>query len=681
MMLPRTQTTVGSFALLIAFVLAPFSNATLAASPAVEATLTLPRTEPHHYVEAALALNDLGAPAEAATVADELAALQLDETQLVELVETAGSASLVRLGRELPATAGVVRRALAAADAEANSPERLARLVDQLAGERDQAVEAIRALRRTGPAGVAYCLAQIAESEDAKQRGRLREALIALDPISQPALFEATGSDNEAVQIEAIYALGRLAELGRLRSPIAAALVTGEALTPGPVGDAARWANTQISGGSLSIPTAKARLDAAIEELLGGPVLFAGSPEIAGDYTLRLAARLAKDRLRIDPGDRRAERKAARLAWQIGEEPSQPRSAAFLSEVLRESLEARLYLAARQACALLGEGGNAGVLVGTGGPTPLAMALEAPHPAVRFAAAKAIVDLHPTTAFAGSSRLADTLLHFASAAGDQAAVVAYPQLGKAGQTAGWLLASGYQATPANRGSDMVRLATGSPDTQLVLVDLSTSLPNTRETVFRLRRSPATALVPIAVLAPDGRLSEAQRIAEEHGSRIIALPRPHSQAATSSLADRLEGLLPAGWPTSDERLAAAEAARTMISQLVTEGPAFYGFDRRRQQVMAVMAAGEVAESLSALVGLGTPDSQVRLLEAATFETYAIEDRQAAAEAFGKSVRQHGVLLTGDQVRLQYDRYNASETAPEATQEVLGQLLDTLESSRR
>jgi hypothetical protein len=40
----------------------------------------------------------------------------------------------------------------------------------------------------------------------------------------------------------------------------------------------------------------------------------------------------------------------------------------------------------------------------------------------------------------------------------------------------------------------------------------------------------------------------------------------------------------------------------------------------------------------------------------------------------------VLLTTDQILLQYNRYNASETADADTQRVLGSLLDTIESRR-
>ena len=55
-----------------------------------------------------------------------------------------------------------------------------------------------------------------------------------------------------------------------------------------------------------------------------------------------------------------------------------------------------------------------------------------------------------------------------------------------------------------------------------------------------------------------------------------------------------------------------------------------------------------------------------------------DKASYVDAFARSVERQGILLTSVEVLRQYDRYNRSETLDEATQQVLGQLLDTLES---
>ena len=56
---------------------------------------------------------------------------------------------------------------------------------------------------------------------------------------------------------------------------------------------------------------------------------------------------------------------------------------------------------------------------------------------------------------------------------------------------------------------------------------------------------------------------------------------------------------------------------------------------------------------------------------------MELRQLAADAFSKSRERYGVLLSSEEIALQYDRYNASETASADVQQLLGRMLDILE----
>jgi len=88
----------------------------------------------------------------------------------------------------------------------------------------------------------------------------------------------------------------------------------------------------------------------------------------------------------------------------------------------------------------------------------------------------------------------------------------------------------------------------------------------------------------------------------------------------------------------------------------------------------------AASVRVLALLGTAGSQQALVDFASQRAIPIESRRQAAEAFAASVGRFGILLTTTQILRQYDRYNASETADRDTQQVLGQLLDALESRR-
>jgi hypothetical protein len=56
------------------------------------------------------------------------------------------------------------------------------------------------------------------------------------------------------------------------------------------------------------------------------------------------------------------------------------------------------------------------------------------------------------------------------------------------------------------------------------------------------------------------------------------------------------------------------------------------------------------------------------------------RQASADAFRANAKANGILLTTEEIRRQYDRYNQSEKAEKETQKILGEILDGLESKK-
>ncbi|MEM1305713.1 MAG: hypothetical protein AAGG46_12500, partial [Planctomycetota bacterium] len=109
------------------------------------------------------------------------------------------------------------------------------------------------------------------------------------------------------------------------------------------------------------------------------------------------------------------------------------------------------------------------------------------------------------------------------------------------------------------------------------VDLAILDPPVRETIFQLRRQPASAGVPIVLTAVDGRLAEARAIAAEHVG-VLATARLHTaEDAEAVLADATD-LLPPDWPDADARRAHAEQARQWIADLQAGGPGFYRLPR-------------------------------------------------------------------------------------------------------
>ena len=85
----------------------------------------------------------------------------------------------------------------------------------------------------------------------------------------------------------------------------------------------------------------------------------------------------------------------------------------------------------------------------------------------------------------------------------------------------------------------------------------------------------------------------------------------------------------------------------------------------------------AKAVAVLANLNSAESQRALVDMASRFTQPLELRKAAAAAFCENMQKHGILLTTEEIRRQYDRYNESEKQDAATQHVLGLILDCLE----
>jgi CheY-like chemotaxis protein len=354
---------------------------------------------------------------------------------------------------------------------------------------------------------------------------------------------------------------------------------------------------------------------------------------------------------------------------------------AMLSDVLSVALTQRYSRAAEQVVEAIGARKVASVLYTRDGqPAPLVDALDYPDRRVRFAALAAVMQIAPSSPFPGSSRVPETLGYFARGTGERRAVVAMPTIERAANVAGRLHAAGIDAAPANRGAEAVKLAEQSPDVEFALVDMDIQAPGVRDVIYALRIDPATGHMPIGLLAGEGRLEAAQALAAEH-QRVLAFSRPHSDERTAAMADQLMALAGHNDVSPDERAAQSRQAIAWLAELLEKGPTFYNLRRQSNVIQAAALRPEApSDSLAALAALGTPAGQRALVDLASLQTIPIARRREAAQAFDQSIQEFGLLLTSDEIVRQYDRYNASATADADTQQVLGAVLDTIESQR-
>jgi CheY-like chemotaxis protein len=647
----------------------------------VLAVLELPREEPADYFHAIIVLIELNRPELAKPILEEVVQLQLTDAQRAALVEQFGSRSMLLLARtkELgPAAVEFAEVSTTAAANAARDPQRLARLIQQVVGgSADERQLATNDLAAAGQAGVTATLEALAREIEPNRRAALSRAAVQMEPlVNGPLLAMLSTGDS------------------RLRADVA------RILTHLGITQAAPFL-------AASSASAEQALVEAIENYSAGIPVF---PPDEGnqvelwhwnDTTKKLVsarypaeeaqviwiARLARALASSQPHNREYQRQA----WLYGAEAAgligsanvafAGASTQFINDILADALEHNFAHAAIAAANELGRRRDNDVLyTADGKPSPLAKAMENPNRRVQFAALTAIMAIDPPSPYPGSSHVTESLAHFAGSTGERRAVVAMPTNAAASDLAGMLAAHGVVAEATNRGRDAVDIALETSDLEMIFVDMDILVPSIRQVLYELRASGTTGQIPIAILAGDGQLEAAERLAEEH-DRTIAVPRLHSKETVARTVAELSVLAGRDASTATERAAQARQAVKWIESLLSKNRSFYELEYTMPVIAASLyRADAAAEAIASLTQLGTPESQRTLLDFASQTTLPGAQRLQAAEAFRTSVAENGVLLTTDEILNQYGRYNASSRADAQTQQILGALLDAIESRR-
>jgi hypothetical protein len=689
--------------------------------PAIAAVLELPRTTASQQLRAVLMLIDLGHPEVAAQIVPELLGAELDDAQKAALVAEFGTAKflkLIRLDRpggqaaDAGPLAGVrefAETCIAAADAAAKDPARIAKLLAQLnAPEEGDRYAARVDLRAAGDAGMIAAIHALAEAKDETTRGNLLAALADMRPAIDAPLLALLADSQGQLRRDAAELAGHLRVTAALPwlSTIAVTSTDSSAVSA---------ARTSIAKLGYPEPTAvevqkllrdrlaaiKSTPVATIDEGIAGrwwswnpqtKELVSATyavPQLQALTAARLARALGEVGGLVEPNDRRAVllyslEESALLDRDADEGLKQVVAAMTptdLSAALAKAAKEQYTAAAVQIAEELGRRGDASVLASNGGlPSPLAAALTSHDRSLRFAALAAVMQLNPQRSFPGSSEVANSLWYFVGGAGEPTAVVAAPAMLVASDWAGKLRGLGYDATPVRTGRDALVTAIDpavAPRLGIVVLDSDIGQPLLGEVVYQLRISDLTAGVPILIASSGPRLAAAQRVAEAN-EMVYAMPRPHGDGALATLVNETLALRPLPLAPTEVRTAQAKQALEWIAKLLAADAPYDELKRDAHLVDRTLLMPELAgPSVAVLAALGTPESQTMLVDFASLGTLPIETRQAAAEALAASVAKFGVQLKRDQVVLQYDRYNASETADAATQKVLARVLDVIE----
>ncbi len=565
-------------------------------NPAVLTVMEMERKTPADYVQSVLLLIDLGRPELAKPILADLAKQQITDTQRQQLVEQFGSAGMLKLSqaKELaPEGATFAEACMAAAAAAATNPQRIAGLIKDLTDpSAETRLLAQHDLAAIGPKAASATLETFAKETNRDHRAALAAGIAGMRPAVDRMLLAMLDTHDTELYADVTDLLRKLevhqaAPLvarneGSPEQAIAAALSSYERGTPVFVPDADnqvelwQWNDVTKQLTSTRVPADEAR-------------------------TVWIS-KLARMLTLLQPNNTDYQRQALVLAWEaetanpaVLNWPVNPRFVAqaephFLDNVLSDALNGNHPRAAVHAIQALAERRDPSVLLTVDGkPSPLAAALLSPNRRVRFAALTAIMALDPTAPFPGSSNVPEALAWFADGAAESRVLVAMPTIAAASDLAGQLTAHKLIPAAMNNGRELLTMARTTPDIDAILVDYDTLLPPIREVLYQLRTNPTTGEVPIAILAADGRLEAAKRVAEQH-QRVIAVPRPHTDQVLTSIVQQLAKLAGRDTVPANERAAQANQARQWLAKLESGVRPFYVI-RRTTRTSAPPARNE------------------------------------------------------------------------------------------
>lgn len=331
----------------------------------------------------------------------------------------------------------------------------------------------------------------------------------------------------------------------------------------------------------------------------------------------------------------------------------------------------------------------------------LVRCLEVPDDALQFAAARTLALRAGTPAYRGSSRVLETLLHAATAHGQDRVVVAHPVLAEAQELAAAVSRFGYEPVIVSTGRDAVLAVRESADVVLVILAARTLRPSALETVQFLRTGavpPPPVLVAIDVLDDDDRRCFVRDLVAKFRG-----------VAGMTLVDRLDSFFTAtidpqtGRETAPARFPAtlaAVAGPTAVDPALRAGRAAARLARAREALAVIGRLGRRGWDVSAavpiarrgllepslqtaaaslLATIGRAEAQAALQREAERIELPAAQRGVAKAAFKASVDRFGVLLDSREMRAVQARYNRA--VDEEARAAAAAVLDVIDSPRR
>ncbi|MBX9789880.1 MAG: hypothetical protein K2Y37_13265 [Pirellulales bacterium] len=709
----------------------------------VQALLETKPSTPSELLRVTQTLIDLGHPIAARPLVKQLIAAQLDGEAAASLLNSVGSACLLKLSRAAwlqPDGETSAESIWNAASKYHQDPKRINDLVARLGrGTPHEQAWTIENLRRAGDAAAGPLLAALVRATDEAALAQVSSAITAVGRPLVPALRGAVDASPEpAAQVPATAAtlLGELeadeakpdlvALWLRSADSSAAQVAAEQALAQlgyrigtrddaiGYLEEVARQfyhdrpqATVSSDDGDEAVVTLW-QWQGALKRFASRRVPVATANLIAAQRSARAAYWATIDGQHDDDGGSASETTVAarrRLLLAAidlalapppaaGPAPLRPAGSpreleeaawlqdpALVNAVLREALAAGELATAEAAARTLGTIGSVELLDGTAALSPLAAAAGHGDPRVSAAAIESILRLGPTAPFVGASYVSRGLKYHLSALGLRRAVVASPNREEASRLVGLLALLGYEAEATTSGRIAAALAAESVDFELVVLDFRLYDPAAWEALAEIRRNARARVLPVAIIELFEFEEPARRLAA-HDPRAAAWIRPHdAHGVAAQLAPLVARVDRDRGGDPRQRLTAAAAILEQLLALRPESRRLFDLALLVEPLERALTVPELQpRGATLLATLASPPAQQALVDLAGLSTAPMPLRKTAAQAFAESVERFGVLLTSVEVLHQYDRYNDSEQRPRAEQQILSHLLDVLEAGR-
>jgi hypothetical protein len=299
---------------------------------------------------------------------------------------------------------------------------------------------------------------------------------------------------------------------------------------------------------------------------------------------------------------------------------------------------------------------------------------------LQFAAFRTYVELDPQKAYFGNSYVVSFAVYLSGYGDRPSGLVGHPQIEVAQDLAVSMSPAGIDGRAVTNGRDFLREATSDANVRYLFVSENMTRSGFIEFVQQLRSDWRTKRMPIGILTSANDLAPLQRVADRDPLTIV-LPITLDAQLIALQIERLRELEPV-WLLSNTTAQFQSAYAVNWLKRITSDRQTYRFFEISGHYEALQGLLQnpmhTADAIEILGNIGTPQAQRQLVDYASQIVAPLEYRQQAVAAFEKAVSARGLLLTTEDIRLQYTRFDASSREPGESQRVLGSLLDFLEN---